>query len=209
MKSYGHFCALARALDVVGDRWALLVVRELLVRPSTFGELQQGLPGIATNVLTERLRHLEDDEIVWRRREGRTVTYGLSRRGADLTDLVHALIRWGAPEMQRGAGDDAVRGQWLRVALEGLTRPSSAVGLLGFHVDDEVIVLDVSTGTVTLDEAIGPDVEIATDVEGVLALASGQRALSELLASGAAHCSQPQKADRLLGAVVASTQGEA
>ena len=59
MRSYDQYCALAKALDVVGDRWTLLIVRELLVRPSRYSELQDGLTGIATNLLAERLRQLE------------------------------------------------------------------------------------------------------------------------------------------------------
>ena len=59
MRSYGQYCALARALDVVGDRWTLLVVRELLARDCRYSDLREGLPGIATNLLADRLRHLE------------------------------------------------------------------------------------------------------------------------------------------------------
>ena len=71
MRSYNQYCALARALDVVGERWSLLIVRELLEGPRRFGELLEGLPGIATNLLTERLRSLEEAGVLARRPDGR------------------------------------------------------------------------------------------------------------------------------------------
>ncbi len=66
-RDYGQYCGLARALDVVGDRWNLLIVRELLIGPARFGELREGLAGVATNLLTGRLRDLEANGVIERR----------------------------------------------------------------------------------------------------------------------------------------------
>ncbi|HEX5614982.1 MAG TPA: helix-turn-helix domain-containing protein [Acidimicrobiia bacterium] len=203
MKTYGQFCGLARALDIVGDRWTLLVVRDLLAHDATFGELERGLPGIATNILTERLRHLEDHGIVWRRREGRQTIYGLTGRGRDLTDAIHALIRWGAPEMMRGVDNDLVRVEWLAVALGALTRPSTAGGRIRFRVDDRDVTVDLRTAEVSTDSAPDPDdVEIDTSVEGVLALMAGRASLRSLVRTGVARCRHLTRAERRLRMVL-------
>ena len=104
MRSYDQYCALAKALDVVGDRWTLLIVRELLVRPCRYSELQDGLAGIATNLLAERLRQLEGAGVIDREGDGR---YELTDRGRRLGTAVHELVRWGAPLMLAGQGTDA------------------------------------------------------------------------------------------------------
>src|SRR5687768_10280070 len=93
-RSYRQFCGLARALDVVGDRWTLLIVRELLVGQRRFGDLQAGLPGIATNLLTKRLRQLEQDGLVARQLDddpARGVGYVLTARGAELRNTIDGL----------------------------------------------------------------------------------------------------------------------
>ena len=105
MRSYGQYCALAKALDLVGDRWTLLIVRELLVRPSRYSELQDGLTGIATNLLVERLRQLEGAGVIGRDGEGR---YELTEWGRKLAAPVQELVRWAAPLMLAGQGTDSV-----------------------------------------------------------------------------------------------------
>jgi DNA-binding HxlR family transcriptional regulator len=111
VRSYGQYCGLARALDVVGERWSLLVVRELLEGPRRYSELLDGLPGIATNLLVERLRSLESDGVVDRLHDGR---YALTSWGEDLHEAVYALGRWAGPLMARPRGEDHFRLQWLR-----------------------------------------------------------------------------------------------
>src|SRR5690349_3680658 len=107
MRSYGQYCSMARALDVVGDRWALLIVRELLtLGDCRYSDLRRGLPGLASNLLAQRLRELEELGIV-RRRElpppvGATV-YTLTERGQELRGVVRELVRWGAPLMAQTA----------------------------------------------------------------------------------------------------------
>src|SRR5687768_14679131 len=107
-RSYGQYCGLARALDVVGDRWNLLIVRQLLIGAARYGELLDGLPGLATNLLAERLRDLETAGVVERRLadEGNAIAYALTPWGAELREPVDALIRWSTPLMVRGPGGD-------------------------------------------------------------------------------------------------------
>jgi DNA-binding HxlR family transcriptional regulator len=98
MRSYAQYCPVAKASEVLGDRWTLLIVRELLGGASGFNELQRGLPGISRSVLTDRMRALERAEVVERRTgpKGRTLEYRLTPGGRDLEPVVQAIGEWGA-----------------------------------------------------------------------------------------------------------------
>ena len=120
-RSYGQYCGLARALDAVGDRWSLLIVRELLPGPMRYSELVASLDGIATNLLADRLRSLESSGVI-ERRLGQTsgVVYALTPWGGQLREAIDALIRWSIPLMASGRGGDVFQPRWLAVALEAL-----------------------------------------------------------------------------------------
>ena len=109
MKSYGQYCALARGLDVIGDRWVLLIVRELLNGPRRYRELAHGLPGIATNLLAERLRTMQANGLVAKTDD----RYQLTEWGEDLHEVVFAIGRWAGPLMGRMAEDDTFRSHWI------------------------------------------------------------------------------------------------
>ena len=98
MRSYAQYCPVAKATEVLGDRWTLLIVREMLGGATGFNELHRGLPGISRSVLTDRMRGLERSEIVERRAgpSGRTLEYRLTRAGRDLEPVVQAIGEWGA-----------------------------------------------------------------------------------------------------------------
>ena len=120
MKTYGEFCGVARALDIVGDRWALLVVRELFLGPRRFTDLVDGLPGVGTNVLSTRLRDLEAGGIIERTRVPSptpAVLYELTDDGRDLKPVLDALARWGARRLTRAAANEAVKPQWFVLSL--------------------------------------------------------------------------------------------
>src|SRR5919201_5272708 len=106
-RSYGQYCGLARALDAVGDRWSLLIVRELLPGPMRYSELLASLGGIATNLLAHRLRSLEACGVI-ERRLGETsgVVYALTPWGSQLREPIEGLIRWSFPLMMTGPGSD-------------------------------------------------------------------------------------------------------
>ena len=95
-KCYGQYCPMARALDIVGDRWTILIVRELLGGPAAFQDLYDGLPGIARNLLSARLRRLESDGIVRRLKQSTTSLYALTEQGAALRPALEQLAFWGA-----------------------------------------------------------------------------------------------------------------
>ena len=98
MRSYGQYCPVAKATEILGDRWTLLIVREMLGGASGFNELQRGLPGISRSVLTDRMRALERAEVIERRTgpKGRTLEYRLTPAGRDLQPVVQAIGEWGA-----------------------------------------------------------------------------------------------------------------
>jgi len=126
MKTYGELCAVARALDIVGDRWNLLIVRELLIGGrARFTDLQRGLPGVAPNLLAQRLRDLEGHDVV--RREAATAPaagtlYALTERGAQLEGVVRELLRWGAPTVVDAPRDAIFQMHWLSLPARYLAR---------------------------------------------------------------------------------------
>lgn len=124
MRSYSQFCGLAKALDIVGDRWTLLIVRELLLRgPVRYTDLQQGLPGIASNLLADRLRDLEAAGVLARQEPVppvATPVFSLTAWGEQLRPVVRALGQWAGPLMSKPAPRDEFRSHWLAMPLENL-----------------------------------------------------------------------------------------
>ncbi len=137
MRGYGQYCGLARSLEIVGDRWNLLIVRQLLLGPARYRDLIEGLPGIATNLLADRLRDLEAAGVVERRLAGKgnAVEYALTQWGSGLREPIESLIRWSTPLMGRGPEGDSFRPEWLALALPALLgarvkiRTAATVGL--------------------------------------------------------------------------------
>src|SRR5258708_27372090 len=119
-RQYGELCPIALALDVVGERWVLLLLRELFAGPKRFTDLAEGLPGIGTSILTERLRQLENHGVLSRRRLGppaRAQVYELTARGAALKPVLAGLVRWGAVYLAGKGEDLTTRGRWLLQAM--------------------------------------------------------------------------------------------
>ena len=118
MKSYNHYCAVAKALDAVGDRWTLLIIRELVSQgPCRYTDLMSGLPGIATNLLADRLAYLEEAGIVWREAVPPPVAatlYHLTDAGTDLKPVLDALGIWGARFMSEKDETDQFRSHWFK-----------------------------------------------------------------------------------------------
>lgn len=182
MKSYGQYCGLAKALDHIGDRWSLLVVRELLLGPARFSDLRDALPGIATNLLTERLRSLEADGVIRRVTLGRPVratAYELTGAGRELEDAVGALVRWGGRWMVDGPQPgDVFQPRWLATALRSLLAGPHAGdtgGRVEIRAAGESVTVAVSGGrrTVELGAAEPPDAVVEAEPATVLGVASG------------------------------------
>ncbi|MEU0331852.1 helix-turn-helix domain-containing protein [Streptomyces sp. NPDC006193] len=125
-RSYDQYCSAARALDLVGDRWTLLIVRELLAGPRRYTDLHADLPGVSTDVLASRLKDMERDGLTTRRRlppPGAAYVYELTARGRELLPVLQALGKWGEGELGERRPTDAVRAHWFALpllrALEG------------------------------------------------------------------------------------------
>ena len=179
-RSYGQYCGLARALDVVGDRWNLLVVRQLLLGPARYGQLLDGLPGMATNLLADRLRFLEEAGIVERRlSEGdNSIVYALTPWGDELREPIEALIRWSTPLMVRGPDGDGFRDEWLVLALRALLagKTSRRSATVGIELDDELIGLRVTPTGIEVDreqERHPFDAIVRAEPSLILGLAAG------------------------------------
>jgi DNA-binding HxlR family transcriptional regulator len=161
-RTYGQRCGIARALDLVGERWALLVVRDLLLGPKRFTDLRESLPGIATNVLTQRLKQLEVDGVVRRRKlppPAASTVYELTEYGRDLEPVLLAFGRWGAKSFGPPTGDERMRSDWFGVALKAYFTPEAAEGVdatVALRFDDGSLSLAIRDGR--LDVSVGaPD----------------------------------------------------
>jgi DNA-binding HxlR family transcriptional regulator len=188
-RTYDQFCGVARALDLVGERWALLVVRDLLLGPKRFTDLRRGLPGIGTNVLAARLQELERNGVVERRTlppPAASTVYELTEYGRTLEGPLLALGRWGALSMGTRQPGQALRSEWLALALKAFFRPEAAADLeaeIELRFADGTFLARVDRGSLVVVPASpnGADLVVTTDVEtliGVLAGAAPPRVLA-------------------------------
>ncbi len=192
-RSYNQFCALAYALDVVGERWTLLIIREMLIGPRRFKDLIDGLPDISTNLLSERLKSLEQRGMIVRRvlppPAGSTV-YELTPLGLSLEKAVIELGRWGS--------------QLLPASLEGVVLPSAASMALAvkaffrpvqaqavnetyeFHLDREVLQIEIKEGELQVQQGdtLKADVVFHTAMPVFVGLFAGQLTSEQAIGGG-------------------------
>ncbi|MFG3141248.1 winged helix-turn-helix transcriptional regulator [Streptomyces sp. NPDC048211] len=194
-RSYDQFCASARALDAVGDRWSLLIVRELLAGPRRYTDLHADLPGVSTDVLASRLKDMEQGGLVTRRKlppPAAASVYELTERGHGLLPVLVALAEWGAPALVERRPTDAVRAHWFALpllrALEGFGGPATG-GVVDVHLDEGAF--HVRAGVPVAGERVygdGPaaraDARIALDAELCLALGRGEVTFAEAVRDG-------------------------
>ncbi len=191
-RSYNQYCAVARALDIVGERWTLLLVRELLMGPKRFKDLLEGLPGIGTNLLTARLKDLERYGLVQRATlppPAGSKVYELTELGRLLEPVLAALGRWGLEFLDTPNQEDDFRPAWAMVAMHYALKPEAASGLqetYEFHIDEEAFHLRVKDGEVEALQgpAVEPDLVVRGGTQAFLALATGQVEPEEALDSG-------------------------
>jgi DNA-binding HxlR family transcriptional regulator len=159
-REFGQYCGLARALELVGERWALLIVRDLTVRPRRYTDLQGGLPGIPTNVLSTRLKELEQAGIVERRvapAPQRGLVYALTPVGQELEPAIHSLGRWGATQLGEPRPGEIVTPEALTLNLRAIFQAHEAIGVTAtweIHARDIVLHAVVTDGK--LDAGVGP-----------------------------------------------------
>lgn len=203
-RSYGQYCGLSRGLDKIGDRWSLLIVRDLLAGPMRYGELIDSLGGIATNLLADRLRSLESAGVIERRvGETSAVVYALTPWGSGLREPIEALVRWSIPLMASGPGDDAFRPRWLAVALRALLggRTADPPAELGIETGGTFMTLRLAEDGphVMLKPERRPDTILEAEPETVLRLAAGATGLAQALSEASVH-GDPRVLTTVLGA---------
>lgn len=165
MKTYGQYCGLARAAELLGERWSLVILRDLLVGPKRFNELRQGIPGIPSNLLTNRLRDLEAADVIERSLDGRSVVYRLSDYGRDLEPILIGLGQWGARRMGAPRENEAPTDNSLAAALlTGRTETRVRPFALEVTAGSATARAQVTKAAVTV--AAGPDADADLRLEG-------------------------------------------
>jgi DNA-binding HxlR family transcriptional regulator/putative sterol carrier protein len=190
---YQQYCGAARALDVIGDRWTLLIVRELRFGPRRFTDLIGGLPGISRNLLTQRLRELEHDGIVVRSElppPAARQVYELSDDGHDLAEAMLPLVAWGVRRLGSRKPGDSFRPQWAALAMAAFADREAAQGVVEtyeYHVGGFVFHFTVDDGSIQLHQgaARDPIATLTTDEATWADLASGNITGSTATATGA------------------------
>ena len=182
-RAYNQHCTLAHALDQIGERWTLLIIRELLAGPRRYTDLARGLVTVPTNVLASRLRDLEALELVTRRRlpapAEQVVVYELTEEGAALSDVIAALSRWGLRSLPSTTDGRAFRARWLMLVMEARFDPDAAAGVNESYQlrveNEEPVHFTVRDGRGEAHPGTVQDaaVSVTADAETLVALANG------------------------------------
>ena len=212
MHSYGQYCGLAKALDVVGGRWTLLIVRELLIRGACrYTDLRKGLPGIATNMLADRLRELEEAGIV----ESEvapppvaTTLFRLTPRGKDLEPILMQLGNWGVPLLAKSSKSDVLCGHWITLAIKHHLEdrvPGGPPVEVELRTDEEAFTIETHKGEVEIrpGPARKPALVLMGGPRVLLALLLGKLDWPAARAAGLKHEGDPKILSRIQPAEVA------
>jgi len=195
MRKFDQYCPVVHALSLVGERWSLLIVRELLHGPKRYTDLTHGLPGIGTNILAARLRDLEESGVVQKRTlppPAASTVYELTEYGVGLKEALYALARWGARTIGPPDPDDELYPEWGVNALPALFDADAARGLTETYVlvvDGDAFSAQVVNGSLeaTIGAAEEADVVVEVDMETFFGLASGELTPRDAVKSGRAH----------------------
>ncbi len=178
-RSYNQYCSLARALDIVGERWTLLIVRELLSGPKRFKDLQEALMGIGSNLLSTRLKEMERNNLVLKATlppPGVASVYELTERGSALKETLTSLVRWGIPLMvEPKRPNELFMPHWLLQRMMIAFRPAEAAGVAEtyeFRLDREVLHMRVEGGKASgeMGRGYNPDLIWESDSDSFKAL---------------------------------------
>ncbi len=187
-RQYHQFCGVARALDVVGERWTLLLVRDLLLGPLRFSDLLLIEAGIGPNLLTKRLKHLEAEGVLQSRLLGapsRAKVYELTEWGYSLKPVVLALGRFGAPRLGVPDAEDRMEMGWAMFSLQRRFTETDRLALIDISVDDQTYSLRMQPGALQVErgESRSPDLRISGSLPGFHAWILGHRRWPELVES--------------------------
>jgi DNA-binding HxlR family transcriptional regulator len=207
MRTYGQYCSVAKALDVVGDRWTLLIIRELLLQgPCRYTDLKSGLPGIASNLLADRLRELERAGLI-RREEApppvATALFRLTDAGHELEPVLNALGGWGIRYMARPNEGDEFRSHWFAFPASFFLHdrdPGGPPVTIELRTADRPAVIEVSGGAVITrpGTAADPDLILTGTAPLILATLSAHLTIGEAAARGLEISGDPAVLERLL-----------
>ena len=209
MTGYQQYCALARVTDVVGNRWTLLIIRELQPGPRRFTDLVEGLPGISRKLLSERLRDLEDDGIITRTElppPAARHVYELTDEGRDLATALVPLAAWGARRLGERRKEESFRPRWSAVGMAFLADRGATKGITETYqyvVGDAVFHFMVDDGSIEVRDgrADHPDVVVTTDEETWADIASGKTSASSAARAGTLVVSGDREAAKRLGRI--------
>jgi DNA-binding HxlR family transcriptional regulator len=190
-RTYGQYCGLARAAEMLGERWGLLIVRDLLVAPKRFTDLQRGLPGIPTSVLASRLKELEGAGVVRRRvlpRPEGSIVYELTAYGWELEDVLVQFGRWGAKSLGDPRADEIITVDSMVVALRSTFRAEAAQGIhatFELRVGEIVLNARVDDGEVEVHAGPAPAADLSIEAgPQIRALMAGEMTPREALRGG-------------------------
>ena len=179
-RSYKQLCGLAAALDVIGERWTLLLVRDLGISSRRYSELLEGLPGIGEGLLAQRLRHLEAEGIVRRAFSSGAgaVVYELTDDGRELFEAIKPMTAWGIRRVAPFESSADARADWLAVAVRSRLNPEATVGIheqYEMRVDGEPFTITADDGRVSVERGAcaDPAVRVFLDIETLLELGLG------------------------------------
>ena len=187
-RDYGQYCGVTRALELVGERWALLIVRDLLVGPRRYGELAAGLPRIPSNILAARLKELQAAGVLRRVPHSRVIVYELTPYGRQLEPVVLSLSAWGFQSLEEPRDEQIITPDSMTISLRAAFRPQVAADLpatayagrfglakLLIRVEGSALHVTRGDGPVDLAFAAGP---------GIHRLISGRLAPEQAIATG-------------------------
>jgi DNA-binding HxlR family transcriptional regulator len=188
---YGQYCGLARALEVVGEPWALMVVRDLVAGPKSFDELCHGLPGISADTLSARLVALQHAGAVQRRkslRHGTATVYELTTYGSELEEVVFRLGRWGAKKLGEPRRGEIVTPDSMHIAFRTLFRPAAARGMRITYVvkmGDFALQIRIDDQQIDVGDGLVDDADLVIEAGPALrALLAGDISAREALETG-------------------------
>ncbi|GAT67991.1 hxlR family transcriptional regulator [Planomonospora sphaerica] len=191
-REFGQYCGLARAVEIVGERWALLIIRDLLVGPRRYTDLRNGLPKIPTNILSARLKEMEAAGVVHRRvlpRPDGSVVYELTEYGRDLEEAVMHLSRWGARSLGEPRPGEIVTTASMVLAMRNTFRPGAAAGLTvryEVRMGETVFHLRLADGALSAGEGPLPDADLVIETGmAIKALMAKEITPDEAVATGA------------------------